>query len=221
MGVRLVSRVSVTPPRALDGRNTNYFADRTQANLQTSMGRDAAATKKRIQSRIESEEFGQDRKYGWGHSAAEHTGRTVGAVDFLAQMQQTSVKAKNKGTIVSFYLNNTRMPWPLLTNWPLGIPQKHKNAPFRIKPRKDRQGTGKSRKKRLVFFWNNKGVEFWGKQVIHPGFGPDILTEELTAFNARVPEHATTAVSRSVVEFTKGGSKATPVRSNVYRRSTR
>jgi hypothetical protein len=68
----------------------------------------------------------------------------------------------------------------------------------------------KSQRKRLVFQWHNAQKQFWGKKVEWPGFGPDILTEELTAARPLLIDASHAAVQRAILDWTKGGSRQAP-----------
>lgn len=127
------------------------------------------------------------------------------------------MKGLRKAEGFKVILKNANMPWPLITDYPIGVPTARKSTPFIIRPRKDRPATGKSRKKNLVFYWNNAKKNFVGKKVKHPGFGPDVLSREMRAAQDAVVAGSTQAVRLSVLEWTVGGSKAQPTKTKLRR----
>jgi hypothetical protein len=197
----------VRPPKALEPGGRKYFGAKTQENVNVAVSRVGKQLQERIRSRIESEEFGAKSKYGH----ADHHKNTVQRIFVLTPRVETPIQLKGKGTQLKVYLSSPVMPWPLMTNWPIGVPgSRHQGSRMIIRPRQDRKATGKSRKKRLTFFWRNEGKQFWGPKVKWPGFGPDVLSEELKAAQPLLVATSRDAVSRAIVDWTQGGSRNKP-----------
>ena len=225
-GSRLLLSAHIRPPKALEPGGLQYFSNKTQTNVVKSVGDIGRALEKRIHTRIESEEFGAGSKFGH----ADHTGKTVKQLYVMTPAVETPALMKAKGVQLKVMLSSPVMPWPLMTEWPIGIPgSRHQAKPFYIRPRSDRKSTGtKSRRKRLYFMWRNAGKMFWGPKVRWPGkkatkgFGPDVLSQELTAAKPLLVDASRDAVQRAILDWTKGGSRQAPSTEVVRRpRTTR
>lgn len=231
MALRVILNANIRPPIALDPKGVRYFSDKVGFNLQESFKAIAKPLEDRIANRIETEQFGQPtpRPHPWSGTHAEHTGQTVGTmfrtISVIPGGTATPVKGLVKSEGIKIYMRHQRMPWPLMTNWPIGVPSGLRGA-FKIRPRKDRISTahtrtksgGKSKRKRLVFRWNNANVTFFGKEVYHPGFGSrDILTEELLNAKNIMVSGAQSATRKSVLEWTQGGKAYTTTKTAIRR----